>query len=96
MYDTCSDTDLEDVDNVLSDSQREIYSVETKKSNWEEDGFVKEKFYNEYVRQNNVNGHIINNFCLQTELMGICSDNLQIIIEFLKNKDLNETFISKK
>lgn len=80
-YDTCSDNDFDDVSSVLADSQREINSVETKKSNWEEDGFgfVKEEYYSEY-----------------SDLMGICSDNLKIIIDFLRTKDLQETFVSKK
>merc|ERR1719232_1229239 len=52
FYDTCSDNDFDDVSSVLADSQREINSVETKKSNWEEYGFVKEEFYSEYVRIN--------------------------------------------
>jgi len=79
FYDTCSDNDFDDVSSVLADSQREINSVETKKSNWEEDGFVKEEFYSEY-----------------SDLMEICSDNLKIIIDFLRTKDLQETFVSKK
>ena len=49
-YDTCSDTDLDDVNSVLADSQKEIYSVETNKSLWEEDGFVRTEHYAEYVR----------------------------------------------
>ena len=28
--------------------------------------------------------------------MEICSDNLKIIIDFLRTKDLQETFVSKK
>lgn len=78
-YDTCSDTDLDDVNSVLADSQKEIYSVETNKSLWEEDGFVRTEHYAEY-----------------TDLMGICSENLKIIIDFLRTKDLQETFVSKK
>lgn len=48
-YDTCSDNDIDDVSNMIADSQRSINSVETRKSNWEEDGFVKEDHFEEYV-----------------------------------------------
>jgi len=78
-YDTCSDNDIDDVSTMIADSQRSINSVETRKSNWEEDGFIKEDHFEEY-----------------NELVGICSENLKTIIEFLRTKDLQETFVSKK
>ena len=48
-YDTCSDNEADDVSSIIADSQRSINSVETRKSNWEEDGFVKEEHFHEYV-----------------------------------------------
>jgi len=47
-YDTCSDNEADDVSSIIADSQRSINSVETRKSNWEEDGFVKEEHFHEY------------------------------------------------
>lgn len=78
-YDTCSDNDADEVSSMIADSQRTINSVETRKSNWEADGFIKEEHFQEY----NV-------------LVGICSENLKTIIDVLRTKDLQETFVSKK
>merc|ERR1719234_1100872 len=47
-YDTCSDNEADDVSSIIADSQRSINSVETRKSNWEEDGFVKDAHLHEY------------------------------------------------
>merc|ERR1719305_1283589 len=78
-YDTCSDNEADDVSSIIADSQRSINSVETRKNNWEEDGFVKDAHLQEY-----------------NELVGICSENLSTIVEVLRTKDLQETFLSKK
>jgi len=78
-YDTCSDNEADDVSSIIADSQRSINSVETRKNNWEEDGFVKDAHLQEY-----------------NELVGICSENLSTIVEVLRTKDLQETFVSKK
>jgi len=78
-YDTCSENEVDDVSSMIADSQRSINSVETKKNNWEVDGFVKEDHFQEY-----------------NELVGICSENLKTIIDVLRTKDLQETFVSKK
>ena len=48
-YDTCSDNEADDVSSIIADSQRSINSVETRKTNLEEDGFVKDAHLQEYV-----------------------------------------------
>merc|ERR1719458_2171277 len=47
-YDTCSDNEADDVSSIIADSQRSINSVETRKTNLEEDGFVKDAHLQEY------------------------------------------------
>ena len=98
-YDTCSDNEADDVSNIIADSQRSINSVETRKTNLEEDGFVKDAHLQEYVSHSGHTGErraMIKFFCLQNELVGICSENLSTIVEVLRTKDLQETFVSKK
>ena len=82
---------------IIADSQREINSVETRKNSWEEDGFVKDTHLQEYVSHGRVKGgQLLTSFVFQNELVGICSENLSTIIEVLRTKDLQETFVSKK
>ena len=96
-YDTCSDNEADDVSSIIADSQRSINSVETRKNNWEEDGFVKDAHLQEYVSHGRVKGgQLLTSFVFQNELVGICSENLSTIIEVLRTKDLQETFVSKK
>ena len=51
-YDTCSDNDVDEFSNIVADSQRSINSVDTRRSNLEEDGFVKDDHHHEYVSLN--------------------------------------------
>jgi hypothetical protein len=95
-YDTCSDNDVDDVSNFIADSQRSINSVETRKNNWEEDGFVKEEHLLDYVSLIHVRECKYYIVSPQNELMGICSENLKTIVDVLRTKDLQETFVSKK
>ena len=91
---------MDDVSGILADSQRSINSVETRKSNWEEDGFVKDDHLQEYVSRATLllvkGGQSLSPFVFQNELVGICSENLSTIVEVLRTKDLQETFVSKK
>ena len=51
---------------ILADSQRSINSVETRKSNWEEDGFVKDHHLQEYVSHATLlvkGGQSLRSFC---------------------------------
>ena len=41
-------------------------------------------------------GQSLSPFVFQNELVGICSENLSTIVEVLRTKDLQETFVSKK
>ena len=66
-YDTCSDNEADDVSSIIADSQRSINSVETRKNNWEEDGFVKDAHLQEYVSHAKPAGErraMIKSFCL--------------------------------
>ena len=90
---------MDDVSGILADSQRSINSVETRKSNLEEDGFVKDHHLQEYVSHATLlvkGGLSLSPFVFQNELVGICSENLSTIVEVLRTKDLQETFVSKK
>ena len=52
---------------IIADSQRSINSVETRKNNWEEDGFVKDAHLQEYVSHAKPAGErraMIKSFCL--------------------------------
>ena len=58
---------MDDVSGILADSQRSINSVETRKSKWEEDGFVKDAHLQEYVSHPGHPGErsaMIKSFCL--------------------------------
>ena len=90
---------MDDVSGILADSQRSINSVETRKSKWEEAGFVKDHHLQEYVSHATLlvkGGQSLSPFVFQNELVGICSENLSTIVEVLRTKDLQETFVSKK
>ena len=94
-YDTCSDNEADDVKNFIADSQRSINCVESQKSSWEEDGFVKEEHISDYVSSACWSMQF-QYFYFQNELVGICSENLKTIITVFGTKDLQETFVSKK
>ena len=81
--------------NFIADSQRSINCVESQKSSWEEDGFVKEEHISDYVSSACWSMQF-QYFYFQNELVGICSENLKTIITVFGTKDLQETFVSKK